>query len=136
MRKDLIVPHFHFAPPEPSPRLLETILGRIAIERRRAARRRFALFSVVLVTSAFGLVPAYWLLRAEFSASGFSQFLSLLFSNPGVALSYWQDFSLSLLELLPVAGLSAILADLLVFLGSLRATAGEVKHAFTVTRTA
>lgn len=117
--------------PEPSPRLLGTILERIKSAKRRQARMRLMFFSVVLTTSAAGFVPAYQLFQSEFYGSGFAEFLSLLFSDPEVAIAYWQDFALSLLELLPLAGLATLLAILLIFLSSLRAATREVKNSFT-----
>jgi len=123
-------------PPEPSPNLFGAILGRIEAEKRRAARRRLMVFSFAGAISGIGLIPAYQFFRAEISASGFIQFLSLLFSDPEVAFLYWQDFSLSFLELLPVAGLAAILGSVLAFLGSLRLAVREMKNAFTVAQTA
>ena len=123
-------------PPEPSPQLLETVLGRIAVKKRRRARRRFVFFAAAFAASAIGSVPAYQFFRAEFYSSGFAQFLWLVFSDPGMAIAYWQDFGLSLLELLPIAGFTTILASVFIFLGSLRLAMAEMKHAFAIAQAA
>jgi len=119
-------------PTEPSPRLLATILDRIALEIHKTARRRFAFFSTLLVVSAGGFVFAIQFLQAELASSGVLHIAALLFSDPAVALRYWQDFGLSLLELLPVASLIAALVSLFVFLESLHSTVREVKAAFHI----
>lgn len=117
-------------PPEPSPHLLGAILESIAARKRRAAQKRLVFWVALFAISAIGCIPALLFLKNESSASGFLQSLSLLFSDPMVVLLDWQEFTLSLLELLPVTALGVILVTLFALLGSLRATVREMPQAF------
>lgn len=107
--------------PEPPAGLLGRIMARIAEERHTAsARRKAAWCGVALAGSVFALVPAFAALRSELGASGFGALASLLFSDPGVVATAFNDFALSLLESLPVSAAFVFTAALAVFFGSLK----------------
>ena len=121
MREDYQQIFSKLSPPEPSGDLLAKIIARIGEERKAARIKwRLVLFSAVTVCSAVAFVPLFQMLRTGFIESGFLQFFSLLFSDFEIVAAYWQNFSLSLLETLPVFSLMVFLAVVLVFLESLK----------------
>lgn len=103
---------------EPPERLLRNILAQIELKQRQTARTKLALWGGLSLASFISIIPASLYTISEFSRSGFYQYFSLLFSDGGVALMYWKEFSLSLAESIPVLATAAILLALFVFLES------------------
>jgi hypothetical protein len=112
---------------EPSKELLEKILKRIHHEERILVLRRVILFSITLIASAVGFIPAFKMLSADLAQSGFFNFFSLIFSDFSAVASYWKNFTLILLETLPAIAIVLFLALVLVFLQSLRLLAKNIK---------
>lgn len=113
----------------PRPELLAKVMDGLQHQESLAAtRRRMMVFAVLTVLSAVAFVPAIWLLRQHSAASGFSEFLSLFFSDFRLVVwDYWQSFLLTLLEALPAAALIIFLAVLLLFLESLKLFVNNLK---------
>jgi hypothetical protein len=112
MSKQLIEPPFG---------LKERILKKIRQEQRLAIiKTRIVIFSVGLISSIFAFIPALNLLINELNRSGFTKFFSLISSDLSFVAEYWQIFSLSLLESLPVVGLIAFFGVIFVLLVSLK----------------
>lgn len=121
MRKDYEKLFTFLKAPEPPEGLLEKIMQCIHEETRfLTLRQRYLCFALGLIGSAVAFIPALRMLESSLAQSGFMEFLSLIFSDSGIVLAYWQDFGLLLLESLPVMGIVAVLALALVFLESLR----------------
>ena len=112
---------------EPHPDLLKKILTRVHKEERLFVLRRIILFSVTLMASLLGIVPALKILLSDFSQSGFVSFFSLMFSDFSSVTSHWQSFSLILLESLPAISLAIFLAVLLTFLQSIKSLTKNIK---------
>lgn len=113
---------------EPSPELFTKIIARIHSEKRILnLKRRLIFFSLGLIISAIALVPAFNTARADFNESGFSQFFSLLFSDFGSVLTYWQSFVLTLLESLPVMSMVVFLFIIFIFFESLKFLTRDIK---------
>ena len=83
-------------------------------------KRRVIGFSVLFFVCLLLVVPAALFLNRDLHASGFTSFFSLIFSDSSVLLAHLKEFSLSLLESLPVVSLVAFLV---VFAGLGWATA-------------
>ncbi len=115
---------------EPSERLYGNILMRIEREKIRAARIRFALLGTTALASVIALIPAYQYAASEFAQSGFSQYLSIVFSDSGVALVYWKEFMLALAESAPVFGATILLSVIFTLLGSITLTVKDARRAF------
>ncbi|MFA6354440.1 MAG: hypothetical protein WCX12_02030 [Candidatus Paceibacterota bacterium] len=106
---------------EPPDGLLDKIILRINTERRRRTIRfRIGLFGVLAVTAVAAFIPAWQELQSEMAGSGFSQFFSLIFSDTQVVLTYWREFILSLIESMPILGITVVLGLVLVFLASVK----------------
>jgi hypothetical protein len=111
--------------------LKSRIFARLALAKRRRARTRFALQSLVFFFSGVSLVPLAQYAGSEFYASGFYDFATLLFSDRVAVLSSWQEFTLSLLESLPSIALLLMAAALITLVWSLRRAVINGKTAFT-----
>lgn len=112
--------------------ILNRIMLRIKAEQRLLAiKQRVVIFSLVFIGSVIAFVPTFRMVQAEISSSGFLQFFSLIFSDLGTVLAYWQSFTMSLLETLPAFSLAIFLAVVFAFLESLRFLARDIKFIFT-----
>ncbi|MCX6789330.1 MAG: hypothetical protein NTZ42_01840 [Candidatus Gribaldobacteria bacterium] len=108
--------------------LLEKIMRRIKAEQKMMIfKRKIIGFSLVLAVSFFGLIPAIKMVYVGFAGSGFIQLFSLAFSDTAIIMASWHNFSLSLLESLPITGLLAIGVVSLAILGSLRFLSKNIK---------
>jgi hypothetical protein len=113
--------------------LLAKIMTRIQREKKiRQLRRRLILFSFAAVSSAFTLASAFNALKAEITQSGIMSYFSLLFSDFGIVISLWQEFCLSVLEILPVMAISIFLSAFFVFLISLKFLIKEYEQIFSI----
>ncbi|MBI4991682.1 MAG: hypothetical protein HZB99_00490 [Candidatus Harrisonbacteria bacterium] len=131
MRRDYKKLFTHFTPPEPPEGLFDKIIARIREEEQLLfVKRRLILFSIAVVVSATAFIPAINAFQQEFAQSGFSQFLSLIFSDLGSVMANWQDFGLAILESLPAVSIITFLATTLIFLWSLKHLAQAIKIVF------
>lgn len=110
---------FWHAPAVPAG-LLEKIFIAIGKESARALKVKIVLLSGLSLAAAAAFIPAWRELQSELSRSGFFEFVSLLISDSSVALAYWKEFSLSLLESLPALGVAAVLGTLFALFLSLQ----------------
>lgn len=118
-------------PQDPPAWLFSAIMARIQKEELLLSiRKRFVLFSAVVLVSIGAFIPTINAFRVEFAQSGFSQFFPLVFSDMGAVIANWQDFCLVLLESLPATSLIAFLAILLVFCWSLKHLFQAIKIIF------
>ena len=114
----------------PPPGLYEAVLARVALARRRAARIQFVLLATLSAALTVLATTAFEYAAAEASASGFSSYLSLLFSDSSMVLTS-RDFLLSLVESLPSLAvlLLVVLSGLLLW--SLYRATQSARSAFT-----
>ncbi len=111
--------------------LLGKIMFRIREEKRLSStRRRLAVFSISAIGSLVAFVPIFQMMQSEISNSGFVQFLSLIFSDFGTVMAYWQNFALTILETLPVLSLIAIFVVVFIFLESIMFISKDIKSVF------
>ncbi len=124
---------FNFIKPsEPTAGLFDEILARIRREQRlRAAKRRMTIFSIGALGSIAAFVPVLRMTQSAFSASGFTGFFSLFFSDFEIITAYWQNFFFALLESFPAMSVVAFLGVILVFIQSLRFLTKDVKFFLT-----
>ena len=106
------------------------IFSRIALAKRRSARMHFAATGALAFASGIALIPSFQYVAAEFSTSGFSAYLSLLFSDGAALFGFWHELVYSLAESLPVIGMVLFLSVLFVWLASLRFAARDMHRAF------
>src|SRR5258708_5328685 len=110
----------YLKPAKPPKGLLGRVLCRIQAEKKLAiSRRRTTYFSVALGASVAAFFTASFALQGALFHSEMLHAFSLVFSDPAAVLADWQDFSLFLLEALPVGYLVLFLAALFALLESL-----------------
>jgi hypothetical protein len=103
---------------EPPAYLLNKIMSRIEKEERLLVlKRRIFAFFIATAGLIASLFPALGALRSTLAETGFSEYLSLLFSDPAIVLGYWQNFFATLLETFPVAEVAVLL---LIILGAMQ----------------
>jgi hypothetical protein len=116
---------------EPRAGLYRAILERIAYAERRSARVRTSLFSGLAILSGAALVPAVRYAAGQFYASGFYDYLTLIFSDRNVVLIYWRQLGLSLVESLPSLALLLLLPIIFLLVYSVRRAVQTGRVAFT-----
>ncbi len=131
MLKDYEKLFTHIDYKEPPSGLLDKIILHIYSERRRQVlRTRIVLFGTLSFVAIAALVPAWQGLQSGISQSGFLQFISLIFSDSAVVITYWQNFALSLLESLPALEAAAVLGAIFAFLFSLKFLIRDINAMF------
>lgn len=117
-----------FKPIEPSDELFGKIVKRLNREQNFfVLKLRLAIFSVCLILSSIAFVPVFKMLGADLSQSGFTKFLSLLFSDFEIIKNYWQSFVFVLLETLPIASLIIFLGIIFMFFESAYILVSDLK---------
>lgn len=106
------------------------ILERIDSEMRRLSRIRLAVFVPLVFLSSVAVVSSFQYLAQETAQSGFSTYLSILFSDGSNVLSFWKEFLLSLAEQAPIFGTVLFLGAILALVGSLRATLNSTQTTY------
>lgn len=98
------------------PDLFNKVMLRIDKQKRLMAIRRFSLFSGFLLIILFALIPVWRSFQFDVYQSGLDQYISLLFYNFNFIITEWQNFSLSLLESLPIISTVELLSVVFVLL--------------------
>ena len=106
---------------EPPGGLLQRIMARIQYERRlMSLKKRIIIFSLTLIISLAAVIFISKMTMSVATASGFTSFFSLIFSDLRIVLVNWQSYGLTLLESFPVFGAIGILAAVLILMESLK----------------
>lgn len=105
---------------EPPKGLRGKILASIRYEEIRRARIYVFAALGTIATSLLGIVFAFKYMLQGFYQSSFYSYFSLLFSDPDIAISYWKELSLSLIETAPLVGITLSLVALAALLTSMR----------------
>lgn len=96
------------SPIAPPSGLYRRVVGRVHILETRALYIRRAFFGGVSFLSLAGLVPSFLYLSGAFALSSFGQYLSLIASDGDVLLINWKEFAFSLIESLPLMGITLV----------------------------
>ncbi len=107
--------------------LRSNILLGIRSEEKRIAKQHLAVSAFVAIASMGAIVASVKYAVTAFYQSSFYSYASLLLSDPDMVLRYWREFSLALLESLPVIGIICCLVAVFVLLVSLRFLARNVR---------
>jgi hypothetical protein len=107
----------HIDPPE---HLLGEIFNKIGDKKKKAARINLFLSSLGAIASLGVFVFAFDYALGVFYYSGAFSYLSILLSDPSVALSSGVELSLSIVESLPILETAVLLFATLAFLGSFK----------------
>ena len=102
----------YLKPPEPPAELFERII--LAIQREQELRQTKRLlfgFLFLLIVSFVTTPLSLTMLINQIETSGIFYFISVAISDFGTFLVLWQDFSLAILESLPLTGMIAFTAS-------------------------
>lgn len=121
MRKDYEKLFARLKTKEPPSGLLEKILFAIKQERESQNAKKLLLEFLCLLIISFIATPLSWtILVNQAESSGVSYFISSAISDLGTFFALWQDFSLAILESVPLIGLMAFAVSLGISVFSLR----------------
>lgn len=100
-----------------------------AIEARSAKRAKIKTFgySLVGIVSLFGSILSIRSLISESIKLGFYNYFSLIFRDGGILATYWREYTLTLVDSLPIATLGLSLALLFVLFISIRNVSYSLK---------
>ncbi len=103
--------------PKPPRGLFARIIRRLGLEKQLwIVRRHLGFFAALLGVFLFLSIFAFVGLRQALVESSFGPYLSLIFSDPGMVLKYWDSFLFSIFESMPGAGIALFLAALALLL--------------------
>lgn len=111
----------HLKPVEPPAGLFERII--LAIKREQELRHTKKLlfgFLVLLLVSLISTPISWSILKNRIESSGIFYFISIAFSDFGTFIVLWKDFSLAILESLPLTGMMIFAISLGVSIFTLR----------------
>ncbi|MFA5889038.1 MAG: hypothetical protein WCW47_02010 [Candidatus Paceibacterota bacterium] len=111
----------------PSRELREKILFSIKKEEVYRAKMYFFMSITIGLASIFGLFFSVRYMVQEFYQSSFGSFISIIFSDPNMAIYYWKELSLSLLETLPILGITVSLIAMYTLLVSVRTLVKNIR---------
>ncbi len=114
---------------EPSATVIPAVMGRIARARTLRARLHAGLHGGLILGAIAAFVPAVNALTARAARSGFSEYLSLIWSDGGSVFGSWKAFALSIIDSAPILEIGVVIALALVVANSLRRGARFVSAA-------
>lgn len=115
---------------EPLPReRLNHIAREIALLERRVIFVRRISFASVFAVFFSVFVPSFNFLATQFSESSFISYASLLISDSDLTFLHSQEFIFSLIESLPMFGITITMTLVFLLLGAIRLVAVESRQA-------
>jgi len=106
MRKDYEKLFTHIKPEEPPAGLFDRIILAIKQEQELQHTKRLLFSFLFLLVASLIATPLSWsILINQIESSGILYFISTALSDFGTFLVLWKDFSLAILESLPLAGM-------------------------------
>jgi hypothetical protein len=103
------------------------ILNQINEIKLKRARAKMLVGRVLSGVSFVALFPIFINIFSQLQTSGFWNYLSLVFTDTSTVAVYWKEFSLSLVDALPIVSVGLVFALLLVLLTSLRFSIQDYK---------
>jgi hypothetical protein len=94
--------------------LSRDIVRVIELRRVRACQIRIWGFTAIATLSLVAIIPAVTELGQQLGQSGFIHYLSIGFSDPGTVSTYWKQFAVTLVEVLPGMSIALVLGTLLI----------------------
>jgi hypothetical protein len=96
--------------------LIEMIESRMFTLESLKNRQKRRFFGAIAYTSIITLIPASLYALSEFSRSSFGEYISLISSDTDVAFLHWKEFALSLIDSVPLFGMTIVLTLILTSL--------------------
>lgn len=108
----------HIEKVEPPKDLMHKILLRIEVAERRALRQKAIVFGTSSVALFGVVVTLFTYISQMLSEAGFYQYLALAFSDGSAFGMYWKEFTLALLDTVPVVSVILALTSVALFVWS------------------
>ena len=106
---------------DPSAGLFDRIIAAIKREQELRHSKRLLVGFLALLILSFIATPLSWtILVNQIESSGISYFVSTAISDLGTFFALWQEFSLAILESLPITGIIAFAISIGMALFTLR----------------
>jgi hypothetical protein len=102
------------------------------LRENRSRQITFWGYGVIATLSVVAIVPATIGLVHQIGQSGFYQYLSIGFSDPGAVSGYWKQFAITLVEAIPVMSVTVVLLVLLILAWSARNSLRAVQKLSTI----
>jgi hypothetical protein len=118
--QDKITRLFQKAKYEENSILAQDVWNAIVVRDKRNTKIKLWAFTLLGSTSFVGLVPVFKILLNDLTQSGFYEYVSLVFSDTGLMLSYWKELSFSLAESLPIMSTIFTLSLIFIFFLSIK----------------
>ena len=118
---------FRESTPRPNEPLSDAIWEHIVKIDQRRRRTAAWIYASVSVLSFAALFPVISELITEIAKSGFSEYVSVAFSDTAVLGTYWKELALSIVDALPVTTLIVSFALLFVFFLSIARLANRLR---------
>jgi len=115
---------------EPSENLRNSIINKIKKEEMKRTIYKIVFSSVVSLSSVSLAIFSITYVIKDAYQSGLSEYLSLLLSDGGLLVSYWQTYAMSIVESLPIVPITLVVASIWIFVWSVN----SVFEAFKNTR--
>jgi hypothetical protein len=104
---------------EPSKKLKTSIMNKIEKEEMKMAMYRIVFGSIASLASISVAVIFVTNIIRDAYQSGLSQYLSLIFSDGSSLVNYWQTYMMSVVESLPIIGITMAFISVLIFVWSI-----------------
>ena len=113
---------------QPESRLPGDIFSLIELKKAKITKIKKFGYLGLSILSLSGSVFSIWGLIEQSTQLGFFKYLSLAFSDGGIIATYWKEYTLSLVDSLPVASLGMSLFLLFVLFISIRGISYQFKN--------
>lgn len=111
---------------EPERGLEQNVWNTIVKRNKKITQIKLWVFSLTGAASFVGIIPAFKIMLADLTQSGFYEYMSLAFSNSNVVLSYSKELLLSISESLPATSIALSLSLMFIFFLSLKYIAKQI----------
>lgn len=118
---------FQKASYEPEINFSGDIWRNIKIKESRVYKIKIILNSIFGILSFVLLFPSISNLITQFNSQGFSEYVSLVFSDFNTISTYWKEFALSIVNSLPLASIALSFFLLFVLFNSTRRVVGQFR---------
>ena len=113
---------------EPSQNLKISILNKIKREEKKKTIYKIAFSSVISLFSILLAVIFTLNIIRDAYQSGLSEYLSLLISDGVSIASYWQTYTMSVVESLPIVPITMVIASIWIFVWSINTIIENYKN--------
>ncbi|MFA6227422.1 MAG: hypothetical protein WC631_03025 [Candidatus Paceibacterota bacterium] len=113
---------------EPSENLRSSIINRIEMEEKRDVVYRIVLGGTISLASMSMMIVYVLNIIKDAYQSGLSEYISLLFSDGALLISYWQTYTMSIIESLPVVPITIVVVSILIFVWSINMIITSIKQ--------